>query len=744
MSNPPISLYGSSYPVARAALETLTTLLNKGQETANANDLPQARLYENMAPLTAQVQYICNIIRNLVSRTTGQDLASVWADDATLSTFEELHARVALAKGLVDAVNEDVVNSKANETFTMKTNTYGTVHVCVHTAVSTHILPYLFFYLGNTYGILRKEGVPLQMMDFMGAFNNIAIQNPGLMISQPAKMGHINMMDDVIIGNLPPEHLRSVVRSLLSTGPEIQTVFRDSVRQRLLDFPPGLPEPTELFPFPDMVSPVCAEYLAVVRCTFSAKLVLAAFPSLCHVIEAIPLAKASWVSGSPLDLTLERVDGDVVQAMQAIKEAPPSSDELEASLDNVFAALSECQKYCEATGLRYPFQRCTRQVQDTASLLLPNKTSQRLNGPSTLSVKISDAKQVETFKVGERELPRLFNGLWQMASPEWGASSAEQQEQALVALVESGFTAFDMSDHYGDAELVCGDFRARLPENVGGETYMATKWCVFRDIQRPVTTEWVLEQVNERCRRLSGRADMLQFHWYDYEKKEYLDILVELVKITKSHPELVTHIGLCNFDSKHTAEACEYLIKNTGFVGIVSNQVQFSVLDSRPLKEMVQTCARYNLKLLTYGSFCGGFLADKWLSHPTPPDSYGQTPLTPSQRKYLDTLSSWGTWSDFQALLAVLDGVAKRHGVAVANVAARWVLQQESVGAVLVGTRLGVSARGDDNLATFGWELTEEDMDQINAAALGRAGEKTDAIFGNMGDCGQEYRNMHK
>lgn len=227
-----------------------------------------------------------------------------------------------------------------------------------------------------------------------------------------------------------------------------------------------------------------------------------------------------------------------------------------------------------------------------------------------------------------------------------------------------------------------------------------------------------------------------------YEKKEYLDILVELVNVTKSHPELVTHIGLCNFDSQHTAEACEYLLAKTGSVGLVSNQVQFSVLDSRPLKEMVRVCAKYNLALLTYGSFCGGFLADTWLNHPAPPDSYGG--LTPSQRKYLDTLHTWGTWAEFQALLSVLESVAKKRGVGVANVAARWVLQQRAVGAVLVGTRLGVSARGADNLATFGWELAEEEMAVINTAALGKDGERTEAVFATMGDCGQEYRNMHK
>lgn len=165
---------------------------------------------------------------------------------------------------------------------------------------------------------------------------------------------------------------------------------------------------------------------------------------------------------------------------------------------------------------------------------------------------------------------------------------------------------------------------------------------------------------------------------------------------------------------------------------------------------MTAVCTRYNLKLLTYGSFCGGFLADKWLNHATQPDLYGGNQqqqgasLTPSQRKYLDTLHAWGTWEDFQALLTVLDRVARRRGVAIANVATRWVLQQVSVGAVLVGTRLGVSARGEDNLATFRWTLSEEDMAEINEAALGKNGERTDGIYGKVGDCGQEYRNMHK
>lgn len=73
----------------------------------------------------------------------------------------------------------------------------------------------------------------------------------------------------------------------------------------------------------------------------------------------------------------------------------------------------------------------------------------------------------------------------------------------------------DMADHYGDAELIYGDFRNRLPADMRDAVHAATKWCVFGSIGQPVTTEYVLQAVRERSRRLGGRVELLQFHWHD-------------------------------------------------------------------------------------------------------------------------------------------------------------------------------------------------------------------------------------
>ncbi|KAL0933589.1 aldo/keto reductase [Colletotrichum truncatum] len=449
-----------------------------------------------------------------------------------------------------------------------------------------------------------------------------------------------------------------------------------------------------------------------------------------------------------LQASLRVIDGDIVQAIQALKEtsAGPQPN-LENQLHNLVLGLEHYKQvhdHWDSTNVEYPFNRGERQVRDAFATLFPESTSQtalRCRAKTLMSLNIITKPDFETFDLGPYQFPRLFNGLWQLSSPAWGSGTAKRQEEELIRAVQAGFTAADMADHYGDAELVYGSFRNRLSPSVRSQVLAATKWCIFKPPTKPITPDFVLEKVKERYRRLGGRIELLQFHWHDYSSKEYLNILVELVRLTAIHPNLVSTIGLCNFDSEHTIEACEYLIAKTGSVGIVSNQVQFSLLDSRPLHLMVNVCAKYDLKLLTYGSFCGGFLSSQWLGKPAP-DIYDESAhLTPSQRKYHDIMMNWGTWQDFQDLLTVLSTVGQEHNVSLANVATRWVLQQPSVGAVIVGTRLGVSSHVDDNLTTFTFELDEWDLDRINVVALGSNRCKTRRLLSSLGDCGAEYRS---
>ncbi|OLN94142.1 Flagellar radial spoke protein 5, partial [Colletotrichum chlorophyti] len=451
--------------------------------------------------------------------------------------------------------------------------------------------------------------------------------------------------------------LRSSLRLLISQGPQMQYIFVKHVQGRLTESPVLLPDSASLLEETGGFSQPCLDFLAWNRCLISAKLAkqsLQKHPvdfveSLSRIVEALITTgnQRPW-SATVLQLSLLVVDGDIVQAIQALKETKPNPDaDLEELLRGLVATLDKYKQAHESRdldGVDYPFKRGERQVRDALAALFPQTSETLFTRPRPY------------------QFPRLFNGLWQLSSPAWGCGSDKRQEEELVRLVQAGFTAADMADHYGDAELVYGGFRNRLSPSVRSQVLAATKWCVFTPPTEPITSDWVLGKVKERYRRLGGRVELLQFHWHDYSRKEYLSILVELVRLTAVHPNLVSTIGLCNFDSEHTIEVCEYLIAKTGSVGIVSNQIQFSVLDSRPLHLMVNVCTKYNLKLLTYGSFCGGFLSSRWLGQP-PPDIYSDSArLTPSQRKYHDMMMSWGTWEDFQVLLNVLSTIADEHG----------------------------------------------------------------------------------
>ncbi|EMD32051.1 hypothetical protein CERSUDRAFT_119052 [Gelatoporia subvermispora B] len=341
---------------------------------------------------------------------------------------------------------------------------------------------------------------------------------------------------------------------------------------------------------------------------------------------------------------------------------------------------------------------------------------------------VASATPRETFTLGPFLVPRLWTGLWQLSSNAWGSASAPKIRQEMARYVENGYTAFDMADHYGPAELLFGEFRGKLPspDRVVG----ATKWCVFRPMQ--VTRDTVAAAVQERIARMRSRQiDLLQFHWQDYDDKQYLTALRYLQDL-QNEGKLVT-LGLCNFDAIRTDEICTELGPGT----IVSNQVQFSLIDTRPLHGMVDVCEKHNVKLLTYGTLCGGFLADKWLGQPEP-DLYNSN-LTPSQRKYLDMImKAWGDWSLFQDLLSVLRVIGNRYGgISIANIATRWVLDHPCVGAVIVGARLGLSEHTDDNARVYSIGLTQADHTEIDAV-LGRS--KGGLLVATIGDCGAEYR----
>lgn len=316
------------------------------------------------------------------------------------------------------------------------------------------------------------------------------------------------------------------------------------------------------------------------------------------------------------------------------------------------------------------------------------------------------------------DISRLVCGLWQVADMERSGTALDPERAAghLAAYAEQGFDSFDMADHYGSAEIITGHLLKRY---AAGEARPVafTKWCPEPG---PMTRDVVRRGVQDRLDRLGVTSiDLLQFHWWSFEHPAWLDALHEMKAMQEEG--LIRALGVTNFDAAHLSLAL------ADGIPIVTNQVSFSMVDRRAAGELSDLCAASGVRLLAYGTLCGGFLSARWLGRPEPSDIADW-----SKSKYKRFIDAAGGWAAFQGLLAAAGRIAGRHGVSISNVATRWVLDHDSVAAAIIGARLGENVHRDDNLKTFGFALDAEDRDLLDQAFAG--------MTPIPGDCGDEYR----
>lgn len=333
-----------------------------------------------------------------------------------------------------------------------------------------------------------------------------------------------------------------------------------------------------------------------------------------------------------------------------------------------------------------------------------------------------NTQELYTELAPDLRISRVVTGLWQIADMERDGQNVDLNAAAksMRAYTDAGLTTFDMADHYGSSEEIAGHFSHSIAQDSEQQrVQLLTKW-----VPKPggASRETVREAVQRALDRLqTDRVQLLQYHAWNYADPSYLDDLTYLKELQEEG--LIGHLGLTNFDTAHLRVVLE------SGIDVVSNQVCFSLLDQRAANHMLALCAQRNVKLLAFGTLAGGFLSERWLNTPEPDQN---SLATWSQMKYKRYIDEAGGWHRFQELLAVLQQVAQQHGVSIANVATRFILEQQGVGAVIIGARLGQSDHIENNRQLLNFALSADARDAIQGA-LG-------TLTAIPGDCGDEYR----
>ncbi|MGA7368131.1 MAG: aldo/keto reductase [Nitrososphaeraceae archaeon] len=334
--------------------------------------------------------------------------------------------------------------------------------------------------------------------------------------------------------------------------------------------------------------------------------------------------------------------------------------------------------------------------------------------------------QLSTYKLDDDlTVCRILNGMWQVAGGH-GHVDHEKAVQDMLRYHDSGFTTWDLADIYGPAEDLIGEFRRRLLKLRGNKELdriqALTKW-----VPRPgkITRSVVIENIQKSLNRMNvSSIDLLQFHWWDYDNPYYMDALKYLIDLRDKG--IIKDIGLTNFDTERLQ-----IMMDADFP-IVSNQIQYSIIDRRPEVKMIPFCQQHGICLLAYGSLCGGLLSDRYFERVKPSADELDTL---SLRKYHQMIEAWGGWNLFQELLSNLKAIAQKHNVSIANIATRYILDSPIVAGVIIGTRLGIVDHRVSNERVFNLKLDRSDFDAIDAVC-----KKSNNLFDIIGDCGDEYR----
>lgn len=275
------------------------------------------------------------------------------------------------------------------------------------------------------------------------------------------------------------------------------------------------------------------------------------------------------------------------------------------------------------------------------------------------------------FSLNGTTMSRIFKGNWQLSGGH-GNISTEQAIQDLTEYARAGFTTLDTGDIYGDSEAIIGRFRHRYRELYGDEALakirVHTKFVPDLNALEDLTFQDVERIIDRSCERLKVQSlDLVQFHWWDFTKGNYIEAAKHLVRLQNAGR--IKAIGLTNFDCEHTQALID------ADIPIVSNQIQFSLFDSRPFNGMLELAKKYNIAIFCYGVLAGGLISSSTID-----------PANRSHTKYKLILDEAGG-AYYKKILQKVHELAEKYNTSAANIAIAYSLQTPGVSAVIVGPR---------------------------------------------------------
>jgi uncharacterized protein len=165
-----ISMYDFSIPLLTSGLTNLSAILDKAAAHATAKKfdsvvLAQARLFPDMHPLVRQVQIACDTAKGGAARLAGVEVPKHEDNEVT---FADLKARIAKTTDFLKTVGAAQLKDAESRNIEIKFPN-GSWKFTGLAYLNDFVLPNFYFHYGMVYALLRKNGIDIGKMDFLGA-----------------------------------------------------------------------------------------------------------------------------------------------------------------------------------------------------------------------------------------------------------------------------------------------------------------------------------------------------------------------------------------------------------------------------------------------------------------------------------------------------------------------------------------------------------------------------------------------
>ena len=275
--------------------------------------------------------------------------------------------------------------------------------------------------------------------------------------------------------------------------------------------------------------------------------------------------------------------------------------------------------------------------------------------------------------------------------------------------VDQGINFFDTANMYGRglSEERIGKALKGIRQNVIIGTKVGLEMGDGTN-DRGASRYHIMQQVEDSLRLLqTDYIDLYQIHRPDPNTpiEETLRALDDLV-----HQGKVRYIGGSNYNGWQTAEAV-LKARALGLNEFVTMQPEYNMLNRSIEAELLPFCDKYNIGILPYFPLASGFLTGKYLQGQEAPEG---TRLAGNERAKENTLTD----KNF-SILSKLSKFAEDRGHPMVELAIAWLLAKPAVSSVIAGATKEEQVTA--NVKASDWDLTESEMDELEALLSGEA-----------------------